>query len=271
MNKNGHPVTVIPGRRGGLSLYDYSGGGGEMKPRLLDLFCGAGGSARGWQSVGFHVTGVDIAPQPHYVGDVFIQRDALEYLEQHGDEYEAVHASPPCQAHSALRAIWRKKLGDEIWAERHPDLIPRLRAILIALERAYVIENVSGAPLIRPTMLCGTMFGLPLFRHRIFETSFFLLSPPHAPHRMLRASKTSRPPKEGEVWPIYGHFSGIDGAKKAMGIDWMVRDELSQAIPPAYTQFLGKQLMRICRHGCHATAADSVRVLLTGEGIKKGR
>jgi DNA (cytosine-5)-methyltransferase 1 len=142
-----------------------------MKPRALDLFSGAGGAARGLQLAGFHVTGVDIRPQPRYAGDVFIHGDALEVSL---DGYDFIHASPPCQAHTAM-----KTMPD---AKEHPDLIPATRSRLVASGLPYVIENVVGAPLISPILLCGTMFDLgckdaELRRHRLFECSFPMLVP----------------------------------------------------------------------------------------------
>jgi DNA (cytosine-5)-methyltransferase 1 len=140
-----------------------------MKPKALDLFCGAGGATKGLQRVGFHVTGVDIRPQPRYCGDAFIQADALTVpLEG----YDLIWASPPCQAHTSMRTMHN--------ARRHPDMIPATRERLRHV--SYVIENVEGAPLISPVLLCGTMFGLgyedaELRRHRIFECSFPLLVP----------------------------------------------------------------------------------------------
>lgn len=230
------------------------------KPRLLDLFCGAGGAARGYQMAGFHVTGVDLKPQPRYAGDAFIQGDALAYVKAHGHEYDAIHASPPCQGYSRMRHLpWLK---DRVY----PLLIPATRAALVATGRPFVIENVAGAPLENYAMLCGTMFGLKVYRHRLFETSFFLLCPPHAKHREVIGSGrmlndrqnasangwVSLPSKghrnglrrSDDVIVAAGHFGGVAAARAAMGIDWMTRDELSQAIPPSYTLFIGAALLR---------------------------
>jgi DNA (cytosine-5)-methyltransferase 1 len=138
-------------------------------PRLLDLFCGAGGATRGYQFAGFHVTGIDNKPQPRYCGDAFYQADALDYLAAHGHEFDVIHASPPCQAFSDMRHAPAAKDG-------HPRLIAPVRDALRRLSRPYVIENVEGAPLIDPVMLCGSQFGLgvagfQLRRHRLFEST----------------------------------------------------------------------------------------------------
>jgi DNA (cytosine-5)-methyltransferase 1 len=215
-----------------------------VKPRLLDLFCGAGGAAMGYHRAGFDVTGVDIAPQPRYPF-TFYQSDALEYVAAHGHEFDAIHASPPCQKHTALAAVWRALDGYD-YDSRHKDLIDQARRMLKKTGKPWIIENVEGAPLASPVVLCGTMFGLRLFRHRIFETSFFILAPWHTTHARLRlrAPRTSRQPVSGEVWSIYGHFSGVEGANEAMECGWMTQGELAQAIPPAYTEFIGRELMR---------------------------
>ncbi len=219
----------------------------STKPRLLDGFCGAGGAARGYQLAGFHVTGIDIKPQPRYAGDVFIQGDALEYVREHGREYDAIHTSPPCQAYAKLGA----KDG------RHHDLIPATRDALVATAKPYVVENIEGAPLLGPARLCGSSFGLGVRRHRLFETTFFLLAPPcaHAAQGDFRAYYG----KKG--WRARGGWSPASANVQArwrkpllrgspemaaadMGIDWMTWDELRQAIPPAYTRLIGEQLRR---------------------------
>ncbi len=196
------------------------------RPRLLDLFCGAGGCARGYQRAGFYVVGVDINPQPRYAGDEFIQADALSFPLW---GFHAVHASPPCQAYSKARKI----RGND-----HVDLIAPIRDRLNFVGVPWVIENVPGAPLRDPVMLCGSMFGLNVYRHRFFETSFALSQPPHMLHNRPQV-KMGRPVREGDVMQVVGHFSNVAYARRAMGIDWMTRDELAQAIPPAYTHWVG--------------------------------
>ncbi len=205
------------------------------RPRLLDLFCGAGGAGDGYHRAGFDVTGVDINPQPRYPF-AFVQGDALEYVAAHGREYDLIHASPPCQAHMRLRH-WTKK--------EYPDLVAATRAALTATGRPYVIENVPDAPLINPVMLCGSMFGLRVIRHRIFETSARLAFPPATCSHPKGA--VGRRGNEGtrEWITVTGHFSGVEKARQAMGIDWMTQRELSQAIPPAYTEWLGTRILEL--------------------------
>jgi DNA (cytosine-5)-methyltransferase 1 len=149
--------------------------------RLLDLFCGAGGAAVGYHRAGFdQIVGVDIEPQPRYPFE-FVQEDAFSFLNSHGREFDLIHASPPCQAYSALRTMWNDR--------EHPDFIGPLRATLLSAARPYIIENVIGAPLISPVMLCGTMFNLgiadaELWRHRLFEIHpLRLLLTPTCQHR----------------------------------------------------------------------------------------
>lgn len=146
-----------------------------------------------------------------------------------------IHASPPCQAYAITNNIWK-------CPEKYPDLIAPTRELLQKIGKPYIIENVPGAPLINPIVLCGEMFDLRVIRHRLFETSIYILGLPHPKHT-ARASY-GRTPKNGEHYTISGHFGDVEGARKAMGIDWMTRDELAQAIPPAYTEWIGKQIMR---------------------------
>lgn len=210
------------------------------KPRLLDLFCGAGGAAMGYSRAGFEVVGVDIKPQPHYPFE-FHQGDALTWL---GDpwlsgygQFDAIHASPPCQRYSAMSAC-RPGLDDS-----YPDLIETTRHLLQVSELPWVIENVPGSPLINPIRLCGFMFGLPLYRHRLFETSLPLMVPPHPKHSVPggRAGHW----KPGQIVSVSGNCAPIELARKAMGISWMRRSELAESIPPAYTEFIGNQLLTV--------------------------
>lgn len=208
-----------------------------MKPRLLDLFCGAGGAAKGYQNAGFYVVGIDIKPMPRYCGDEFHQADALEYLAEHGAEFDAIHASPVCKGYTDASMVWRSK------GYTYPDQIAEVRALLVKIGKPYVIENVKKAPLINPTVLNGGLFGLNVHRVRYFETSFeipFVLLP-----TMKRPVKMGRPVRDGEVIQPVGNFSNVPYARRAMGIDWMVRAELAQAIPPAYTTFVGRQLRAV--------------------------
>jgi DNA (cytosine-5)-methyltransferase 1 len=188
----------------------------------------------GYHLAGFDVVGVDVKAQPRYPF-AFVQSDALEYVAEHGREFDAIHASPPCQAHSNAQKI----RGND-----HPDLVAPTRAALSVTGRPWIIENVLGAPLINPTLLCGTMFGLNVYRHRLFETSFpvpLILHPAHH----AQPVKMGRRVKAGDVIQVVGNFTDVAYARAAMGIDWMTRDGLSQAIPPAYTEFLGRQLLAV--------------------------
>ena len=210
--------------------------------RLLDLFCGAGGAAVGYHRAGFEVVGVDIVHQPNFPFE-FHRADALEYCRLHGHEFDVIHASPPCQRYS--RAT--KQSGTSL---DHPDMIYPTRKALLAAGRPYVIENVADAwpYLIDPITLCGGMFP-PLFtyRHRLFESSVKLVAPTHKPH-LLRTPR-SNVFVEGCFMTIYGHVSPVAKAREAMGIDWyMTQRETVNAIPPAYTEFIGRQLARQSRH-----------------------
>lgn len=203
--------------------------------RALDLCCKAGGATRGYQLAGYHVTGVDIEPQPRYVGDRFFQDDAFAWLRgerESLDSFDLIHVSPPCQGYSKT---WQIMKGE------HPQLIPLFRSFLQASGVPYIIENVPGAPLIDPVLLVGSMFGLRTMRPRLFECSFdvpFLLAPtPNA-----RTAKMGRRPKDGEYIHVVGHFADVEYAKQAMGIDWMTQAELAEAIPPAYSKFLAEQI-----------------------------
>lgn len=215
-----------------------------MRPRLLDLFCGAGGAAMGYYRAGFDVVGVDIKPQPRYPFR-FIQQDVMLFDEPGRcgflQSFDAIHASPPCQAYSPLGALSPGKF--------YPDLIAATRALLTDAGVPYIIENVMSAPLIkeRSIVLCGSMFGLRTYRHRRFESSLPLIAPEHPKHTTLTATKQRRQ-RWNEGWhvSITGDVGTYVGPE-AMGIDWMSGNELCEAIPPAYTQFIGEQLMRHLR------------------------
>jgi DNA (cytosine-5)-methyltransferase 1 len=204
------------------------------RPRLLDLFCCAGGAGMGYHQAGFDVVGVDINPQPRYPFE-FIQADVCDLTDDFLASFDAIHASPPCQAYSMAQRL-RKR--------RHPNLVGELREWLQWIGGLYVIENVVGAPLYEPITLCGAMFGLQTYRHRWFEANFDIAVPDHPPHDH-RQTKMGRPPRDGEFIQVVGNFSGVEYARKAMGIDWMIRDELREAIPPAYTKHIGEQLLAL--------------------------
>jgi DNA (cytosine-5)-methyltransferase 1 len=228
------------------------------RPRLLDLFCGAGGAAVGYHRAGFDVVGVDINPQPRYPFE-FHQADAMAYPL---DGFDAIHASPPCQRFSRLRSLpWLRD-------REYPDLLTPTWRRLAAQPVPWIIENVEPAPMPHSIVLCGWTMGLPIYRHRRFGSSFLMLAPPHRRHvhviapgrRSLNERYPSRNTAEGVFGTVAeiersfgtvivaspaGHTAGGSGplVRQAMGIDWMRRDELTQAIPPAYTEFIGGQLL----------------------------
>ena len=208
--------------------------------RLLDLFCGAGGAAMGYHLAGFEVVGVDHKPQKHYPFE-FHCEDAFSFLEQHGREFDVIHASPPCQAFSDLKTMHN--------AKHHVNLLTPMREALRELGKPYVIENVEGAPMENYITLCGGAFGLgtedsELRRHRRFEISPMLLITPPCRHKA-----------KSRVIGVYGGHGrdrrralnaqdfSVEDRRIAMDIPWMSGSELSQAIPPAYTQFIGEQLL----------------------------
>lgn len=202
-------------------------------PRLLDLFCGAGGAGVGYYRAGFEVVGVDIDPQPNYPYE-FHQGDALKFILEHHREFDAFHASPPCQAFTLAQRINNRD---------HPDFIAATRSAFNLIGKPWVIENVPGAPLVDPFILCGAMFPqLATYRHRLFETNFWVMVPPHPAHS-TPITKMGRKPVRGEFMHVVGNFSGVAQARTAMGIDWMTRDELRESIPPAYSEFIGIQLL----------------------------
>jgi DNA (cytosine-5)-methyltransferase 1 len=216
---------------------------GRLKrvPVLLDLFCCAGGAADGYAAAGFDVVGVDIVPQPNYPYE-FIQADAVEAVRYGLDmsQFDAVHASPPCQSFTAYRRKGRG-VGDG-----YENLIPVIRESLEQIARPYVIENVHGAPLENAIRLCGSSFGLDVRRHRYFESNVPLMAPPcnhsaQKPGRFPGATNRapmSRATVEVGVWRI-----PLEVQKRAMGIDREVTlRELSEAIPPAFTEHIGDQL-----------------------------
>jgi len=207
---------------------------------MLDLFSGAGGAARGYQLAGFHVTGVDNRPMPRYAGNVFIQADAIAVLENQEflRRFDAIHASPPCQRYSQIPQCRKTQ---ESWS----NLIGPVRELLVGAGKPWVIENVGGAPLMMPAMLCGSMFGLKTYRHRFFESSTLFFTPEHSPHKEKCPPAGRRGIQEGSMISICGHISQMTYARKVMGIDWMTRDELAQAIPPKYTEFIGHQLRNV--------------------------
>ncbi len=215
------------------------------RPLLLDLFCGAGGAAMGYYRAGFDVVGVDIEPMPRYPFE-FHQGDALEYLEAHGREYDVIHASPVCKRYTSLAALHPEK--------NYPDQIAETRDLLRQTGKPYIIENVEGAPLRDFVMLCGSMFGLRVYRHRLFECHPEIVMGPASCNHYARASGNAARKgnkrragnlQDFDIITITGHDFWVADARIAMGIDWMIRDELSQAIPPFFTEFIGLRLLEM--------------------------
>ena len=230
------------------------------KPRILDLFCCAGGAGKGYSEAGFEVVGVDIEPQPNYPFQ-FIQGDALKLDPEFMATFDAIHASPPCQAYSDLA----KRNGN---ADAWPRLIEPVRAMLIKTDKPYVIENVQGAPLLHPVILCGTMFPkLRVIRHRLFEANFPILPPRHGKHPLVHTfdkrknhfGKTDE--RKDYVQVTGGGNCTLAAAREAMGIDWMTKKEINESIPPAYTKLVGDQLRNHI-----SNAEQQLREGLTGNG-----
>ena len=214
-----------------------------MRPRLLDLFCGAGGASVGYHRAGFDVVGVDIEPHDYPPGD-FIKADAMDMLTDKTfmSSFDAVHASPPCQSFTAYR-----RRGDGV-GDGYPDMIAAVRSELQRWGVPYVIENVPGAPLRNPVQLCGSSFGLDVRRHRLFESNAALMAPPcmHGTQspRFPQATNRTNPRRTVEVgvWRI-----PLNVQQRAMGIDWMRLEDLTEAIPPAFTELIGSQLLEQMR------------------------
>ena len=201
-----------------------------MTRLLLDLFCGAGGAAMGYHRAGFTVVGVDKVRQREYPFE-FIKADALEYLAEHHTSFSVIHASPPCQGYTHLNYEGK---------DEHPKLVPAVRQALADTRKVTIIENVPGAPLRSDLVLCGEMFGLDVQRHRLFECHGWpVAQPPHPKHR-------GRVGQGGPYAGVYGNGGGkgtVEQWQQAMGIDWVTRRKgLAQAIPPAYTEFIGNQI-----------------------------
>ena len=216
-----------------------------MRPLLLDLFCGAGGAAMGYHRAGFDIVGVDITPHSDYPFR-FLQADALDALRHlwhlNSTLPHAIHASPPCPRYTTLAA------GTNGNSDDHPDLVPETRRLIRETGLPYIIENVPGAPLHNPILLCGEMFGLDVIRHRLFESNTFLWQPEHPPHRGRVAGYRHGEYFDGPYFAVYGDGGGkgsLSDWQAAMGIDWMTsKDDLADAIPPAYTEYIGAQLLQ---------------------------
>jgi DNA (cytosine-5)-methyltransferase 1 len=223
------------------------------KPRLLDLCCKAGGMSVGFARAGFEVEGVDIDAQPHYPF-TFYQADALVFPLS---GYDVIHVSPPCQGYSTISAC---RPGTQ---DKYERLIDAFRDRFQAAGKLYVIENVPAARrfMCQPILLCGEMFGLRTYRHRLFESNVSLVAPLH-PRHVLPAAKTSKIPEYGQYWSIAGKFGGVQRAREAMGIDWEMTDkELANAIPPVYAEWIGRQLLQAL-----GTRRQAVRIQLCACG-----
>lgn len=206
--------------------------------KLLDLFCGVGGASVGYHQAGFEVYGVDLKHGKRYPF-TYLRANVLDVLrdEEYINQFDVIHASPPCQTHSITKHL-RNAQGK---STSKIDLIPETRAALIASGKPYIIENVPGSPLINPIQLCGSSFGLKVRRHRLFESNM-----------PLEGSKCDHK-AQGRPVGVYGSLndeipkggktaSTIDEARKAMDMDWAIWTELVEAIPPAFTKYLGGQI-----------------------------
>lgn len=224
----------------------------EITHVLLDICCCQGGASEGYRRAGFTPLGIDIDPQPRYPfpfhqGDAVAALDNLAsgkgvlftlpngggLVELFDEQIKAKHGSPPCQAWTNCQ---------KIQGNTHPELVEPIRELFQATTQPWVIENVEGAPLVDPVMLCGAMFGLETYRHRLFETNVQLSVPPH-PEHVARTTKMGRAPVPGEYMHIVGNFSGVSRGRSIMDMDWASRDGLREAIPPAYTEHIGRQVL----------------------------
>ncbi|MEU6057950.1 DNA methylase [Streptomyces sp. NPDC047097] len=224
---------VLTGQTAVDTLPDRPGNG----LTVLDLCCCAGGASMGYWLAGFDVVGVDIVDRPRYPFP-FVQADAVQYVRDHGADYDLIHASWPCQAKCTLTKGTNAHLAD-----RYIDLLPEGRAAMLATGRPYVIENPEAR---RDIELCGTQFGLPILRHRRFEVHGWTpMGIPHTRHRGRVRGHRHGKKYPGEYVAIYGKGGGkatVPEAQAALGITWTdVHTELTEAIPPAYTRFLGEQ------------------------------
>ncbi len=211
-----------------------------MKPRLLDLYCGAGGAGWGYYLAGYDVVGIDINKQPQHPHEMeFIIGDALEILDdvEYCQSFDVIHASPVCKKYSVTSSLHDNE---------YPDDISLVRSKLKKIGKPSILENVPGAPLENYVILCGSMFGLQVIRHRLFECNPIITFPPLAcnceggthSHRGYSSFDLG-----AKYITVVGNNYKADDGRKAMDIDWMTREYLSQAIPPAYTKWIGKQLI----------------------------
>lgn len=210
----------------------------RAKPRLLEAFCGGGGTSKGFADAGWLVDGVDCERQPGYpYPDRFHRGDAIEFIYDHGHKYQAITGGPVCKWYSKTARINNVD---------HPQQIPATRAAMRASGKLYVIENVEEAEdeLIDPMMLCGQDFGLHTYRHRLFESNVRLTRPCRHAEHLEPTVKMGRPIKPGDYYHAVGNFSGVEYVRADMGVWWMNRLQISQCIPPAYAEHVGRQLIR---------------------------
>jgi len=220
-----------------------------MAYKLLDLYCGEGGCSMGYHQAGFQVTGVDVVWMERYPFQ-FFQTSALKLIDDPDfiAQFDAIAASPPCKVHTSMKAFS---------SSHHIDLVPETRELLMQSGKSWVMENVPGAPLIDPITLCGSMFGLPVRRHRLFESNIELSQPDcrhaeqeaNSPGYKVRQYHSGQPVEYmANVVSVYGRGNGYGPGetelwRNAMQMPWASKDGLAQAIPPAYTEFIGRQLI----------------------------
>lgn len=222
----------------------------RSSPLLLDLYCGGGGASKGYMDAGFTVVGIDIRPQPNYPGSQFIQMNALDCDYEFLDQFDVIHASPPCQQYSRASAIARSR------GISYPDLVHPTRTMLVASGKPYVMENVVESPVYKNICLDGTMFDLKVIRRRAFETN--VLGIPVYP----RPSKIEGQVIDGDYVTVAGGGHGIkikSAWAEAMGIDWMTKNQLKESIPPAYTRWIGEQLLGLEAPALRGIPASNVR------------
>ena len=208
----------------------------SARPRLLDLFCCEGGAGAGYHWAGFDVVGVDVEPQPRYPFE-FIQADAMTFP---FDGFDAIHASPPCQSYSA---------AFKHMAKPQPMLVDAMRERLMAQHRPWIIENVEGAPIPRQSdlmgahgvMLCGTSFGLRVYRHRLFEAPFPVHGPPCS--HTLPAMNPHNQAGRDRIYEEFGRSDPEVIWRREMGVEWMTKHGGRESIPPVFTEYLGRQLL----------------------------
>jgi DNA (cytosine-5)-methyltransferase 1 len=219
--------------------------------KLLDLFCGVGGASVGYAQAGFEVHGVDLKHGKRYPF-IYLKADVLDILKDNAflNQFDVIHASPPCQTHSITKHLRNAQGG----STSKLDLIPETRAALIASGKPYVIENVVGSPLINPIQLCGSSFDLKVRRHRLFESNMDLKGSicnhknqgkPIGVYGSMGDQPQGLNKANGKY--VYGGQVArtIQEAQNAMGMNWGIWSEIKEAIPPAFTKYLGHQLLRL--------------------------